>query len=92
MTKYFYECDAGSLQVGNEQFTALFPNGYGDGRFQVFVDCPPARTKNTRLVGCVEGHFNVYAYDCDKDDVLCTIEGRYGVFCDNGTMLLEKWQ
>lgn len=93
MKKYTYACDGGALMVGNDDFTVHFLNGYGDGHFSVFVcDTIPKGKKNkVDFVGSIDGKFNIYEYDCSKDKVLCKLEGRYGVYCDNGDMYLERW-
>lgn len=94
MKKYIYSCDGGALMLGNDDFTCHYLNGYGDGEFCVFV-CnvvPKAKRGVVKFVGSVQGKFKVYGYDCDKDEVLCELDGTYGVYCNNGDMYLEKWE
>ena len=102
---YEYSCDGGTLMLGNKDFQVGFPNGYGDGRHSVYVGTDGRTVPDTfygdrvRFVGSIEGEFNVYSYDClrgdeliDSDNILVTLNGRYGVFSCEGYMFLEKWQ
>lgn len=96
MKTYLYDCDGGTLLVGNEQFTAAFPNGYGDGCFKVSVvslgeevEKPAGYTYE----GSVSGEkFHIYADDCSSapENILCTLSGTYGVYYKNGNMVLEQ--
>ena len=101
MKKYKAHCDGGCLQIGNDTFNLKIPNGYGDCGFPVLIctekefvqDIPNSR--NFRWMGCAEGEFNIYAYDCDKDEILDTVKGRYGIYlltdpCDFPTFALVK--
>lgn len=102
---YEYSCDGGSLMLGNKDFQVAFPNGFGDGGFPVYIGGPGRRVckefhgDRVRFVGSIEGKFNVYSYDClngdelvDSDNILVTLNGRYGVYACEGYMFLEKWE
>ncbi|MBR5272780.1 MAG: hypothetical protein IKU25_05230, partial [Clostridia bacterium] len=82
----------GSLMVGNDDFTVHFPNGYGDGVFTVTVSDKKPTGKRHKFIGSIDGKFNVYDDDCDKDTVLCELDGTYGVYCNNGDIYLVKWE
>ena len=105
MQKY-YDCDGGSIAIGTRNCTAHFPNGYGDGTFSVrVVSTEKDRKKfckesaNWDYCGSVEGdEINVYAYDClrgdeleQKANILYTLSGRYGVYRNNGEIVLGQW-
>ena len=98
--KYFYEADGGSIMIGNKHFRACFPNCYGDGCFSVEVtdnDADVNRSKY-KFMGNIEGDaMNVYNYDCatdfeSKNDILCTVSGRYGVYASRGNIILARWE
>lgn len=102
---YEYSCDGSALMLGNKDFQVDFPNGYGDGGFPVYIGGPGRRVckefhgDRVRFVGSIEGEFNVYSYDClngdelvDSDNILVTLNGRYGVYACEGYMFLEKWE
>lgn len=107
MKKYNYSCDGGSLLLGNENFQCAYMNNYGNGTHKVFI-----KDKEDKLFklyandvyhfeGCIQGKFNVYAYDClhgqdllEKENILITLSGIYGVysFKRSGDMMLEYWE
>ena len=102
-----YDCDGGSIAIGTKGCIACFPNGYGDGAFSVrIVNTDEQRKKfcdnkdDWKYVGSVEGdEINVYSYDClqgeeleDRSNILYTLSGRYGVYRNNGKIVLEQWQ
>ena len=101
-----YECDGGSVMIGTKESRVCFPNGYGDGCFKVSIVKTEEQKKKFyrqydkwKWVGTVNGDsFNVYSYDClrgvelnNKDNILYTLSGRYGVYHNNGDIVLEKW-
>lgn len=105
MLKYNYECDGGSILIGNDDFAASFPNDYGDGWHSITIaqrgdtisDFDPAEWN---IVGSVQGRIHVFCYDClnaaersCNANQLCVLVGRYGVFArkNSGDMLLEFW-
>ncbi len=105
--KKYYDCDGGTIAIGTKECRSCFPNGYGDGCFSVEVVSTENQKKtfkeyyrNWEYVGSVEGtEINVYDYDClnsdeleDKSHILFTLSGRYGVYRNNGKIVLEKWE
>ena len=101
-----YDCDGGAIAIGTKGCVAHYPNGYGDGTFSVEILKTDEQLKkfrnkyrDWRFVGSVEGNeINIYSYDClhgeeleDKANILYTLSGRYGVFVNNGKVVLEQW-
>lgn len=104
--KRLYDCDCGSITIGTKECRSNFSNGYGDGCFSVEVISTEKQKKTFnkhyskwRYVGSVEGTgINVYDYDCldgdeleDESHILFALSGRYGVYCNNGKIVLDKW-
>lgn len=102
-TKRFkYECDGGTIMLGNEGCRVCIPNNYGDGEFTVEI----SDDRDAKLVdrmdwkGTVEGdNIHIYSYDClhgddeeDKDYILYTLPaGRYAIYVSRGYVVLERW-
>lgn len=102
-----YSCDGGTIMIGTKDFRVCLPNGYGDGEFSVeIVETQKQKEKfnkecqRWKWLGEVEGNeINVYTYDCltteeiekTKINVLYTLSGKYGVYRNNGKIVLEKW-
>lgn len=97
MKKYTYYCDGGSLKLGNGNFTATYGNDFGDGDFEVRIyDSEEEVMKDYELnqlnfKGSVEGEISIYEYDCGNE-ILTTINGRYGIYAHCGDIILEKWK
>lgn len=102
--KFKYECDGGSIMLGNETSCVCIPNGYGDGEFTVEVRDYESRdykyTRDMEWHGAVSGdNIHIYNYDClrgddltDSNNILYTLpEGRYGVYTSDGYVVLEQW-
>ena len=101
-----YSCDGGTIMIGTKESHVCLPNGYGDGCHSVrVIKRDDDRKKFSKecgwtWLGTVSGEkFNVYSYDClhgdeftDKDNILYTLSGRYGVYHKKGNIVLEKWQ
>lgn len=71
-------------------------NGFGDGSHGVaIVKCGGFNEHAMRFITSVEGRFQIYTYDCaDLAPVgpdAKIIEGRYGVYAQDGTVFFEKW-
>lgn len=95
MKQFTTGSDAGSVKVGNENFTVLIPNGYGDGLTNVYVleenEDICDFTKKAKYFTAVEGTFNLYDDDCIKDaTVLITLTGWYSAWYYNGEVWLKK--
>lgn len=105
MKRYIYDCDGGSLLIGNACFACHYQNNYGDGSHTVTVFENEDKGvnfsyKSYDFVGVALGEFNVYDYDClnaeqraDKTHILCSLRGRYGIYArkESGDMALEYW-
>lgn len=81
--------DAGALKIGNESFSVLVNNGFGDGvtRYAIL-------DKNEFYAGdlmnyftIIKGKVNIYSYDCG-DDVAEEIEGCYQIYYYEGLIAL----
>ena len=97
-----YECDGGTIMIGTKESRTSLPNGYGDGEFEVSViegedKKEFSKSKGWQWVGAVEGeNINVYSYDCLHEDelddsILYNLSGRFGVYCREGDIVLERW-
>lgn len=97
--------DVGSLLVGNEEFQALIPNGYGDGitRVAVFNKGDSDYSVASRIM-CdmmsshrgpyLHGKFNIYPYDCcdpTVDEPCKTLEGRYFTYYYDGLIAFIEY-
>lgn len=93
MKQFTYFADAGSVMVGNDDFKALYGNKYGDGEFSLFVEdfYDEINTDKYTFISVVNGKFNVYNYDCSGAEVLCELNGRYGIFANYGDIVFKKW-
>ncbi len=107
MEQKMYECDGGSLSIGDGKFNTHFPNNYGDGCHTVFVldgieDIRSLFGDRYDFLGEVSGQdIKVFAYDCltaeeceKQENILFTLTGRYGVYAlkSSGDMVLERWE
>ena len=104
MKKYMYECDGGSILIGNETFACHIMNNIGDGMYSVIVyergEFPNKTECESDYCGAIRGTSFLYNYDCydrnkrkDKRHVLCELNGLYGIFASkrSGTMHIVKW-
>ena len=98
-----YECysDIGSVLVGNKEVRFALPNIGGDGMTMLYVfDDDPSFyshiiSKKVKFVTTIEGRFNAFSYDCSNgndEDIVTTLEGRYGVYQGEWTVVLVKWE
>jgi hypothetical protein len=90
-----YSTDGGSLDIGTDAGYASFLNDYGDGVFNVHIhdDIRPDK-QGWDFIGAYGGTgFHVYG-DSGHDDIIATLQGRWGVFVNhqsNGDMMLVPW-
>lgn len=81
--------DVGGLKIGNDQFSIIVPNGAGDGETIVAI-VENFDEKLLRFFTSIEGKFNIYKYDCGNE-IVETIEGKYGIFHGESFVILVKW-
>lgn len=82
--------EMGSVKVGNDKFAMLIRNKYGDGITKVAIVDGNASLDDKYFETSIEGEFNIYLSDCGNK-VACTLNGRYGVYSNDGYVLFEKW-
>lgn len=88
------ESDAGSVRIGNESFSVLIPNGWGDGVTRVAVFENNYEFKAGSLLSfftTVSGDFGVYAYDCGGSEVVAELSGWYAAYYGEGFVALVRW-
>ena len=82
--------DIGGVKIGNDKFTVIIPNGYGDGDTRIaIVNRGEINDNMFNFFTFIEGDINIYSYDCG-DDVVKTISGKYGVYYWEGFVIFEK--
>ncbi len=102
MKSRLYECDGGTICIGTSEARTFFNNNYGDGVYNCTVDVNEGflESPEWEYKGSVAGSkIYVYSYDCltddeckyDKGNVLFMLSGRFGVYANNGDILLKKW-
>lgn len=82
--------DAGSVKIGNGDFSILIPNGYGDGITNVFISEKEIHVP-LKFITTVEGVIEVFDYDC-RDNVIKTIKGKYAIFSGDGNVVFSRWE
>jgi len=99
MKTYYCDSDIGSVLVGNKEMQFALPNIGGDGTTKLIV-CSMSEYENKvsrpddEFVTSINGKFNVFSYDCsngDDEDVIATLEGRFGVYRNSWKVILERW-
>lgn len=93
--KCFKTCsDAGSVKVGNENFSIKISNNCGDGETRIAVfrkdDSFNEHMMNTEGTS-LHGKFNIYSYDCG-DDIFMSLEGDYFVYTFEGLVAFVEWK
>lgn len=95
--------DVGSLMVGNDSFSTLISNGYGDGTTRVGIvnKCDENIKKASLCEGMMDncrvtlkGTFNIYPYDCDapsEQKPILTLTGNYFVYNYDGIIALVEF-
>lgn len=91
--RYKTVSDAGSVKIGNDKFSILIPNGYGDGMTDVCIvytkDNPFSNV--LKFLTSVEGTIYIYSHDCGNS-VETGLIGRYGIYYGHGFVVFEKWE
>lgn len=98
MKKYYTAADAGSVRIGNDQFTILVPNGYGDGATTVHIlerdeELPDEELPEARFFTSFSGKdIKIYAYDCGGDAAVARISGRFGAYVNDKKVYFIRWE
>lgn len=83
--------DVGGVKIGNDNFSIIIPNGYGDGVTRIaIVNRGDINENMFTFFTSVEGCINIFSYDCG-DEVERTIFGKYGVYYCEGFVIFERW-
>lgn len=84
--------DVGSLKVGNDDFSLLIPNGYGDGEMTCYIttDVNISEKDGFKYFSLLSGKFNIYDYDCGDNVIYTTSDNAYQVWFGNGYVILNK--
>lgn len=84
--------DVGGVMVGNDDFSIIVPNGYGDGTTRVAVfDKGEFYVDNLmQFFTSISGKFAIYGYDCDGAPET-ELDGRYGIYYYDGLVAFVKW-
>lgn len=83
--------DMGALKVGNDSFSALISNGYGDGvmRYAVLKYDEFYASSIMKCQTMIQGiDFYVYSYDCGNDIDAVLDKGRYLAYSYDGIVVL----
>lgn len=86
--------DVGSLKIGNDDFTLLIPNGYGDGEMTCYITSGIGISEKDgfEYFSLLSGEFNIYNYDRGDNIVHTTSDDNYHVWFGNGYVILNKIQ
>lgn len=95
VTPLYSYTDSGAVEVYNNSFSAMFSNGYGDGKTWVVIiegkddhEVKAIARGYTRFQGSVQGSFNIAEY---SGTPLISLQGRYGVYSGQGVVFFEHW-
>lgn len=92
MKVLYCDSDIGSCLIGNKDWTFAVPNIGGDGETAILIFDKDdeefteyKKRNNLRFISSVQGTFNIYSYDCafedcNDEDIIETLTGRYGVY------------
>lgn len=85
----------GCLMIGDENCQFFIPNGYGDGNTRVAVIHPGEKFNFNALsyYTMVSGKINVYYDDCGiptEDNVVCRLDGEYGIYHGASFVIFEE--
>lgn len=83
------ESDAGALKIGNENFSVLINNGFGDGvtRYAILNKDEFYAGNLMNYFSIIKGKFNIYSYDCG-DEIKEKLEGSYLIYYYEGLIAL----
>lgn len=83
--------DCGSVKIGNQNFNINISNKYGDGETNVVVLEKNVSINGLDFVTNCNGNFNIYLYDCSKNDVVYNCSGEYGIYNFEKLVVFVKW-
>lgn len=98
MKKFDFGCDVGSLRLDTPDGYFLYPNGVGDGTYEVEIS-DDIKRDNAKdgfcFISCfgVKSKVTVSDYDCENNPVYELKLGRYAVYNNprTGNMRLVWW-
>lgn len=82
--------ERGALKLGNDKFSVMIPNGFGDGKMQVAVVEQGRVDSMMDFFTIVEGEINIYSDDC-SNKVKKSLCGTYAIYNYSGIVVLEEW-
>lgn len=91
--RFYTSSDAGGVKIGNDSFSVIIPNGYGDTDKNIVAVIDDNSLNKTAFDfwSVVEGtNISIYEYDCGNDTV-ATLSGEYGVYVNDRVIVFEKW-
>ena len=80
--------------IGNEDFNIIIPNGYGDGETIVYlVDDNVGNLDNMAnfFTSFNANDTHIYAEDTNLKKTKINLDGRYGAYYYDGTVIFAKW-
>lgn len=97
MKEYYTEAEAGSVRIGNDDFTILIPNGYGDCTTTVHVldkgeELPKFLTFKDFFTSFRGENVKIYEYDCGGDNIVATLSGRFGAYYNDKDVYFMRWE
>ena len=84
--------DAGGVKIGNDGFSTIISNGYGDGVTRCAIKDKKWNHCFLGFVTSITGNdINIYDYDCGNNPIKKLDPGRYGIYSGNGFVVFVKW-
>lgn len=83
--------DCGSVKIGNKDFDINISNKYGDGETNVVVLEKNVSINGLDFVSDCNGVFNIFGYDCSKNNVVYNCSGEYGIYNFEKLVVFVKW-
>ena len=83
------DSEAGSVKIGNENFSILIPNGMGDGTTRVdILNSDEFNRSAFYYFTIISGKFNIYSYDCGEE-IEKEMNGKFQVYYKDGIVIFE---
>lgn len=104
MTKLTCDSNTGCCLIGNNDWTFAMPVMPSiDGITEILIFAKKTEfdkykyEHNLKFISFVQGTFSIYNYDCafhnlTEEDVIETLNGRYGVYQGYKTVVFVKWE